>query len=668
MDTLNSPQRAAVRYIDGPLLVLAGAGSGKTRVITHKIAYLLRDCGLAARHIAAVTFTNKAAREMQARVGKLLKGKESRGLRISTFHTLGLNILRREMASLGYKPGFSIYDQRDSMCLLRELIRDRGTEDTAEQIHWLISHWKNALVSPEEALAEATDIKQAAAAKAYAQYVRQLKAYNAVDFDDLILLPLRLFQNHPDILEAWQNRIRYLLVDEYQDTNTCQYQLVKTLMGTRKALTVVGDDDQSIYAWRGAQPQNLRLLQENFPDLKIIKLEQNYRSYRRILQAANQLIAHNPHVFTKILWSELGHGDPIRIIVCKTGEHEAERVVSELIHHRFKHRTAYRDYAILYRSNHQSRIFERLLREQRIAYQLSGGTSFFDHAEVKDILAYLRLLVNPDDDAAFLRVVNTPRREIGPASLEKLSHYARERGISLLTASFELGLVPHLSERALHRLRRFTEWVVDISDRAHRSDPVAAARDMLKEIHYENWLKDQANDPKTAERRLANVNELLAWLQRMADEPEGEKTLADMVARMTLLDMLERDEEGQERDAVYLMTLHAAKGLEFPHVFLVGMEEDILPHRNSIETNQIEEERRLAYVGITRAQRSLIITLAQRRKRYGEWQECTPSRFLGELPTEELVWEGTNQEAAPELRQERGRAHLANLKGLLRES
>lgn len=668
MDTLNSPQRAAVRYIDGPLLVLAGAGSGKTRVITHKIAYLIRDCGLAARHIAAVTFTNKAAREMQARVGKLFKGKESRGLRISTFHTLGLNILRRETAALGYKPGFSIYDQKDSLGLIRELIRDRDDEETTNQIQWLISHWKNALVSPEEALSEATDAGQVSAARVYTQYIRQLKAYNAVDFDDLILLPLRLFQHHPAILEAWQNRIRYLLVDEYQDTNTCQYQLVRTLIGTRKALTVVGDDDQSIYAWRGAQPQNLRLLQEDFPDLKIIKLEQNYRSYRRILQVANHLIAHNPHVFAKTLWSELGHGDPIRIIVCKTGEHEAERVVSELIHHRFKHRTDYRDYAILYRSNHQSRIFERLLREQRIAYQLSGGASFFDHTEVKDILAYLRLLVNPDDDAAFLRVVNTPRREIGPASLEKLSHYAGERGISLLTASFELGLDQHLSERALQRLRRFTEWVVDISDRAHRGDPVAAARDVLKEIHYEEWLKDQANDPKTAERRLVNVNELLAWLQRMADEPEGEKSLADMVARMTLLDMLERNEEGQERDAVYLMTLHAAKGLEFSHVFLVGMEEEILPHRNSIETNQIEEERRLAYVGITRAQRSLLITLARRRKRYGEWQECEPSRFLSELPAEELVWEGANQEVAPEVRQERGRAHLATLKGLLRES
>ncbi len=665
VDTLNPQQRAAVRHIDGPLLVLAGAGSGKTRVITRKIAYLVHECGLAPRHIAAVTFTNKAAREMQQRVGSLLKGQEGRGLRVSTFHTLGLDMLRREHAALGYKPGFSIYDDRDSAQLLRELT---GADDQAaqEQARWLISRWKNAMVSPEEALAEADDERQAAAARAYGAYQRQLHSYNAVDFDDLILLPLRLLQSSAEARERWQGRIRYLLVDEYQDTNACQYHLVRHLVDARGALTVVGDDDQSIYAWRGAQPQNLRLLQADFPRLKVIKLEQNYRSCRRILQAANHLIAHNPHVFDKALWSELGQGDALRIITCKNGDHEAERVVSELLHHRFRHRTAYGDYAILYRGNHQSRLFERNLREHRIPYQLSGGTSFFAHTEVKDILAYLRLLANRDDDAAFLRVANTPRRELGPASLEGLATYASGRGIGLLAACFELGLGQSLPGRARERLHTFATWLVDLGDRARRGDPVATVRDLVRELRYEAWLREQSADLRAAQRRMANVEELLGWLERMAGERPQEARLEDLVARMALMDILERRNEEQAQDAVHLMTLHAAKGLEFPHVFMVGMEEEILPHRNSLDEAGIEEERRLAYVGITRAQRSLILTLARRRKRFGEWQECEPSRFLAELPAEHVEWEGgPRQDMTPEVRQERGRAHLAALKGML---
>ena len=664
MDTLNTPQSAAVRYIDGPLLVLAGAGSGKTRVITQKIAYLVRDCGLAARHIAAVTFTNKAAREMQQRLARLLRGKEARGLKVSTFHTLGLHIIRREAAALGYRTGVSVYDAKDSLQLIRELTH-KDEETATERIQWLISNWKSALVTPAEALAEASDSATIAAANAYEIYEQQLKAYNALDFDDLILLPLRLFQSQPQILESWQRRIRYLLVDEYQDTNTCQYQLVKTLVGNRAALTVVGDDDQSIYAWRGAQPQNLRLLQEDFPPLKIIKLEQNYRSVRRILKVANRLISHNPHVFEKKLWSDLGQGDPIKVIVCKHEEHEAERVVAELIHHRFKHRTRYSDYAVLYRGNHQSQIFEQRLREHGISYRLSGGTSFFAYTEVKDILAYLRLLVNPTDDAAFLRIANTPRREIGPTSLAKLTEYAHQRGISLLAACFEVGLCQYLGERAHQRLHRFAQWLSDTADKARRDDPAATARAMVADIGYESWLKNNSASAKTAERRIANVHELLDWLERMGDDADGESTLEDRVARMTLLDILERNEEAKELDAVSLMTLHAAKGLEFPHVFMIAMEEEILPHRNSLNSGDIDEERRLAYVGVTRAQRTLTFTLARRRKRYGEWQECEPSRFLTELPEEDLIWEGENRSPAPEHRQERGRAHLAVLRDML---
>jgi ATP-dependent DNA helicase Rep len=392
--------------------VLAGAGSGKTRVITHKLAYLIRDCGIAARHIAAVTFTNKAAREMKQRVGGLLHGKESSGLIVSTFHTLGLNILKREHARLGYRPGFSIFDAQDSTALLRELWQQAANDSSVEQVQVRISHWKNGLLSPEAALAQAQDEGELAAARVFALYQQHLRAYNAVDFDDLIRYPVQLLQEHRAVLETWEHRIRYLLVDEYQDTNASQYQLVKLLMGRRGALTVVGDDDQSVYAWRGARPENLRLLAEDFPKLKVIKLEQNYRSTRRILRAANHLIARNPHVFEKRLWSELGEGDPIRVLHCRDEEHEAERVVSELLHYQLRHRASLRDYAILYRGNYQARVFERVLREHRIPYFLSGGTSFFERVEIKDIMAYLRLLVNHDDDNAFLRIINTPRREI----------------------------------------------------------------------------------------------------------------------------------------------------------------------------------------------------------------------------------------------------------------
>jgi len=665
---LNPRQKEAVRYIDGPLLVLAGAGSGKTRVITYKIAYLIKECGIGARNIAAVTFTNKAAREMKERVGKLLEGRDGRGLRVSTFHTLGLDIIKKELKTLGYKPGFSIYDAQDSGGLIRELLRrDTGDADFEKQIQWRISRWKSALVTPEEALLDADDPFEHAAAKVYAEYNRYLKAYNAVDFDDLIMLPVRLFDEFPEILEKWQNRIRYLLVDEYQDTNATQYRLVRQLVGVRGALTVVGDDDQSIYAWRGAQPENLSMLKEDFPGLKVIKLEQNYRSMGRILKAANQLIANNPHVFEKRLWSEMGYGDPITVVNTKDEEHEAEKVVSDMVHHRFKHRTNYSDYAILYRGNHQSRLFERALREQRIPYQLSGGTSFFSHTEVKDVMAYLRLLVNPDDDNAYLRVVNTPRREIGPTTLEKLADYANMRGVSLVTAGFELGLEQHLNGRALDRVRRFGEWITDIGDRARRGDMMAAVRDMIREIDYELWLQDNCKDLKQAERRMQNVHDLVAWLGRMAEQDEGEPGLDELVNKMTLLDILDRQNEEEGGDSIRLMTLHAAKGLEFPHVYLAGMEEELLPHRVSIEEENIEEERRLAYVGVTRAQKTLTITLATKRRRAGELVRCEPSRFLQELPQDDLKWEGVGIKVDPEERQERGKAHLANLKGMLSE-
>ena len=667
MTKLNPQQQAAVKIIDHPLLVLAGAGSGKTRVITEKIAWLVQQ-GMSARHIAAVTFTNKAAREMKSRVSRLLDDKQSRGLTVSTFHSLGLDILRKEHKSLGYKAAITLFDEQDKLGLLRQLIShgvDGCDPDEAESYNHRIGQWKNAFISPEQALQLADDAETVAAAMLYQHFNRSLKAYNAVDFDDLIGLPVVLFQQHPDILEKWQNRIRYLLVDEYQDTNITQYQLVKALAGNLGRFTVVGDDDQSIYAWRGAQPENLSQLQKDFQRLQIIKLEQNYRSAGRILKVANQLIANNPHVFEKKLWSELGFGEPLRVLSHKNDIAEAKQITAEIVHHRFKTGGSYGDYAILYRGNHQSRLFERELRENNVPYFISGNTSFFAYAEIKDVLAYLRLLVNSGDDAAFLRVINTPRREIGPTTLEKLGDYANERHISLFSASSELGLQQRLSEKSVHRLSKFCNWINETAIKIDHGDTFATIHKLIDEINYPQWLNENSKTSASAERKLKNVYELVEWLQRIAGNEQGEqKSLADVISRIMLLDILDRNQEQEAGDQVSLMTLHAAKGLEFPHVFLIGMEENLLPHQNSIETDNIEEERRLAYVGITRAQQTLTFSYCTHRKRYGELTECEPSRFLNELPEDDLEWLNKKQLPPEEIKQ-RGKASLAQLKAML---
>ncbi|HET6726017.1 MAG TPA: UvrD-helicase domain-containing protein, partial [Gammaproteobacteria bacterium] len=427
---LNPEQRAAVVTIDAPLLVLAGAGSGKTRVITRKIAYLIAECGIPPHAIAALTFTNKAAREMKSRAADLLRGRDTKGLHVSTFHTLGLRILREEHACLGYRRGFSLFDADDSRQLVRDILKDERNDrvEAVDAAQMRISNWKSAMILPEQALAEAEDELAVHDARAYEAYQRYLKAYNAVDFDDLIVQPARLFEEAPDLLDKWQNRLRYLLIDEYQDTNGAQYGLLKRLAGPRAALTAVGDDDQSVYSWRGARPDNLAHLQNDFPHLKVIKLEQNYRSAPRILRAANALIANNPHLFAKRLWSELKEAGPIKVLACEDDRDEAAQVAAQIVDHRLTSRLKFSDYAVLYRGNHQSRAIEAALREQQIPYAISGGTSFFDRSEVRDLIAYLRLIVNPDDDAAFLRIVNVPRREIGATTLERLGHYAGERG------------------------------------------------------------------------------------------------------------------------------------------------------------------------------------------------------------------------------------------------
>lgn len=667
---LNPRQDEAVKYVSGPCLVLAGAGSGKTRVITNKIAYLVQQCDYKARNIAAVTFTNKAAREMKARVAQTLGKAESKGLLVSTFHTLGLNIIRREYKFLGLKAGFSLFDDQDQLALLKELTEKQleGDKDLLRQLLSTISNWKNDMLTPEQAKGFAQGEQQQTFAYCFDLYQKQMKAYNALDFDDLILMPVLLLQNNAEVRQRWQNRIRYLLVDEYQDTNTSQYELVKLLVGERGRLTVVGDDDQSIYSWRGAKPQNLVLLGQDYPNLKLIKLEQNYRSTSRILRAANILIANNPHVYEKTLFSEIPEGEKLKVLLAKNEDHEAERVTGELIAHKFLNRTEYRDYAILYRGNHQSRLIEKSLLQNRVPYKLSGGTSFFARAEIKDIMAYLKVLVNPDDDNAFLRIVNTPKREIGPVTLEKLGSYANLRGKSLFSASFELGLEHHLSGRGLDNLRQFTQWLVAISDQAERGNTVEAVRSLVRDIHYEDWLYETSSSPKAAEMRMKNVSDLYSWI--VADlegdnYDQQEKSLKEVVQRLTLRDMMERSEEEDESDAVQLMTLHASKGLEFPYVYLIGTEEGILPHQTSIDEDNVEEERRLMYVGITRAQRELTFTMCKERRQYGELLKPTQSRFLDELPFDDVEWEQSKKPVSQEERMAKGQSHIANLRAAM---
>ena len=660
---LNPRQREAVRYIDGPLLVLAGAGSGKTSVITRKIAYLVNTCGINASHVAAVTFTNKAAREMKERVGKLIKGSAAEGLTVSTFHQLGLNIIRTERRELGLKNGFSIFDGQDSHTLIRDLlIQEHGAEgDQAASIQQRISQWKNDRVLPEQAVEGATSPADMLCAQAYLRYNRALRAYNALDFDDLILLPTILFEQSPDILERWQHRLHYLLVDEYQDTNSSQYLLVRQLVGNRSGLTVVGDDDQSIYAWRGARPENLVQLQEDFGGLKVIKLEQNYRSTSRILKAANALIANNAHVFEKQLWSELGYGEPLRVIRCADEVQEADQVVAEILDHKLRKGTRLGDYAVLYRGNHQSRLLEVALQQQQVPYHMSGGTSFFARNEVKDIMAYLRLVMNENDDNAFLRVANVPRRKLGASTLEALGNFAKEQRCSLNQACVRIGK-DKLAEVSLRRLQEFHQWLSTARGRCQGERSVSGIRQMIRDIDYEAWLNQLSSSEDVAERRMSNVNFLIDSLQRVMNEEQV--ALDEAISRLVLRDLLEQQEEEEASDdSVQLMTLHASKGLEFPHVFIIGMEEKLLPHRASIDDGNIEEERRLAYVGITRARQTLSMTMARKRRQFGETINCEPSRFIEELPADDLQWQGGEEDTA-QANEERGQETLASLKSL----
>ncbi len=653
---LNAPQREAIRYLDGPCLVLAGAGSGKTRVITHKIAHLINECGISPNNIAAITFTNKAAKEMQERVAHIMGGRAPGGLTVCTFHALGVRIIRQEAVHCGLKPQFSILDASDTVQIVSDVAGD-SDKGIAKQMQWQISSWKNAMITPEEAAQLADNEIASVAARLYKEYERTLRAYQAVDFDDLIALPVRLFEEHPEVRERWQNRLRYLLVDEYQDTNRAQYRLLKQLSGVRGAFTAVGDDDQAIYAWRGADVENLKLLQQDYPKLKVIKLEQNYRSSRRILEAANTVIANNEKLFDKRLWSEHGAGDQIVVTNCRDAEHEAEWVATKISAHKFEHRTRFKDYAVLYRGNHQARIIEQQLRNNRIPYVMSGGQSFFDKAEIRDLIAWLRLLVNEDDDLAFIRAITTPRRGIGPTTLEALGAYAGRRHISLFAAVFEEGLTQHLNAKQLTGVQEFAGFINRLQYRAPREPAAQVLEDLLAAIQYEAWLFEHC-DTREAESKWNNVRDFVGWLGRKGEE-DG-KNLVELTQTIALMSML--DKEDPDFDGVQLATLHASKGLEFPHVFLIGVEEGLLPHQSSIDEDKIEEERRLMYVGITRAQRSLNITWCERRKSGREFRPCEPSRFIAEMG--EDVKMNDRRTAAP-VSKEEGKARIASLMAML---
>ncbi len=657
---MNPQQREAVKYLDGPLLVLAGAGSGKTRVITRKIAYLVNECDFDARHVAAITFTNKAAREMKERIGSLLEGRAGRGLTVSTFHSLGLAILRHDAKRIGYKPQFSVLDSADAQKIISEIIKATDKQ-TLRRAAAVISNWKNALLDPDAAMHVAEDEEQRQLAIAYKGYQATLKAYQAMDFDDLIRLPVELFRGHEEALTYWQGRLRYLLVDEYQDTNGAQYELMKLIAGPMGRFTAVGDDDQAIYAWRGADVENLRRLGQDYPRLKIIPLTQNYRSCQRILRAANSVIRNNPRLHEKNLWSELGLGEPIEIVRCKDDLAEAESIAMRISALKFERRGRYADFAVLYRGNHQARPFEEALRANKIPYVLSGGQSFFDRAEIKDLMAYLRLIANQDDDPAFIRAATTPKRGIGPASLEKLGTYAAERHVSLFEALFETGVGSHLHGKPLEHLIEFGEFINRMYFRAQKDPAGEILNDLLNAIHYEEWLYESEDD-RAARTKWDNVRQFVDWLAKKGEE-DG-KTLIELTQTIALMNLLEGRED-TEVDAVRLSTLHAAKGLEFQHVYLAGIEEEILPHRECLEGDRLEEERRLMYVGITRARMSLTITWCSKRKKAGDWAQCEPSRFLDELGDADLKKSG-NEAADPAAAKEDGKRRMANLKAMLK--
>lgn len=654
--SLNPQQRAAVEHCDGPLLVLAGAGSGKTRVIVEKIAHLVATGRYPAKRIAAITFTNKAAKEMRERVGKRIRGEAAEGLTISTFHALGLRILQADPAKLGLRRGFSVFDSDDAQTQIKDLMPG-AKPDAVQAMQSLVSGIKNAGLSPDQAAEVARSAREHEAASLYARYQARLAAFNAVDFDDLIRLPVQLLETDADAVAGWRERIGYLLVDECQDTNDAQYRLLKALAGPKANFTCVGDDDQSIYAWRGANPENLTQLGKDYPNLVVVKLEQNYRCSNRVLRAANALIAHNPHEHPKTLWSAQADGERIRVWECRDAAHEAERVAGEIHFLGTARKAEWGDCCVLFRGNHQSRALEKAMQLLRIPYHLSGGTAFLDRGEVKDALAWLRLVANPEDDAAFLRAVQSPSRGIGATSLAKLAEMAQHAQLPLSRAAESMGLLKQLQPRVANALGAFTDILRGLRADAARLAPTDLVRQLTERSGLLAALREQCRTNELFRIRRGNLDELADWFEGARASGPGE-----LAAQLALLSHADKGDPGNQ---VRLMSLHAAKGLEFRYVFIVGMDDNTLPHEASLDEGRLDEERRLLYVGITRAKEQLWLSYSLESQRWGAKLRLAPSRFFDELPAAELQRDGADPVADAARKQERASAGFASIKALL---
>ncbi|WP_321530188.1 UvrD-helicase domain-containing protein [uncultured Desulfuromonas sp.] len=671
---LNEPQRQAVLHTEGALLVLAGAGSGKTRVITCRIGHLLER--VPAEQIVALTFTNKAAREMRDRVVEEVGRGKAKGLTISTFHSLGVRILRQEIEQLGYKKNFSIYPTSDQLRLVRDMVQGRqlpsGGNVDPDRILWLISAAKNELVEANDYTANPRDECEVLTAEIYPRYQKSLKACNAIDFDDILLLTIRLFERFSDVLDRYRQQFRYMMVDEYQDTNHVQYHLLRLLSSAHHNLCVVGDDDQSIYGWRGAKPGNILDFGKDFPGARVIKLEQNYRSTGNILAAANALIVHNQDRHGKKLWTAGKDGADVVYRCCDDGEDEAMAVVEVIHRERFRHQYQYRDFAILYRTNGQSRAFEEQLRYENIPYVLIGGQQFFDRKEVKDALAYLKVMANPLDEVNLLRILNYPKRGIGETTAERLIQASVTGECSLWDVLHHSAGIDGIGEKAGEAIQAFIALMERYQRRFRQPGQlVTTTQELFRELQLEEELYRQADDPKKARRRVENLHEVVNAVSSY-EEREVIATLESFLEKVSLLDRDEpprgSKEEKLKQDAVVLMSLHSSKGLEFPCVFLVGMEEGSLPHSKTIEeTQDVSEERRLCYVGMTRARQQLTLLGAARRKKYGKLQPREVSRFLGEIP-ESLIFheKGESQAAPPEQQKAMASDFFSNIHDMLK--
>jgi len=677
---LNLAQQEAVNYMHGPCLVLAGAGTGKTRVITHKIGRLIQS-GLKADQIAAITFTNKAAAEMRERA-KTLIGKQAKGVVICTFHALGVRMLRQDGEALGLKQQFSILDSDDVNSILKDA---GGSTDaaTVRQWQWTISGWKNQGLNSTQAEAQALTDEDRMVAGIMARYEERLSAYQSVDFDDLISLPLKLLKEHEAVRTKWQSSLGHVLVDEYQDTNATQYEVLKLLVGPRGRFTAVGDDDQSIYGWRGATLDNLKRLPLDYPNLKVIKLEQNYRSTSAILRAANNVIGPNPKLFPKTLFSELGEGEPVRVVDCDSEEHEAERVVARIVSLRAEgellavgsQHKEWKDFCVLYRANHMAKPFEKAFRKAQIPYKVSGGQSFFDRAEIKDLCCWMVLLVNNDNNAAFIRAIKTPKRGIGHTTLGALSSFADTYKLSMFESLFSHSLGSVLPAKAVGSLQEFGRYLNDLEYRAKRCIGAVDARvfltDWLKEIDYQKHLYDGEESEKVAAARWTNVMDFCDWMAQRCggqiDDTAGAtveketKTMLEVVQTIALLSTISEREGDQ--NMVTLSTLHAAKGLEWPHVVLSGVNEGLLPFKLEDDDGtdiakteslavRLQEERRLMYVGITRAQRTLSVNWLRRRKKNRDTIAGIPSRFIAEMGLDKTTIKEDPREKLKALRAE----------------